>query len=146
MSYCRFSEGDVYLYPHVGGGFECCGCSLTGKVATVFTKGVEHHPIFGTISACESCHGEGCDDCMMHGSLRLQTRTECLEHLQHHKEAGDNVPDYAFNRLKEELAEDGEKNDPLFDDGYDGPALFNIKTGEATKAFDPTKEIDNEKD
>ncbi len=28
MSYCRFSEGDVYMYPHVDGGIRCCGCLL----------------------------------------------------------------------------------------------------------------------
>ena len=28
MAYCRFSDGDVYIFPHVAGGFECCGCAL----------------------------------------------------------------------------------------------------------------------
>ena len=28
MSYCRFSDGDVYMFEHVGGGIECCGCRL----------------------------------------------------------------------------------------------------------------------
>lgn len=30
MSYCRFSDGDVYLYADVQGGWTCCGCSLIG--------------------------------------------------------------------------------------------------------------------
>lgn len=28
MSYCRFFNSDVYLFEHVGGYAECCGCSL----------------------------------------------------------------------------------------------------------------------
>ncbi len=28
MSYCRFSDGDVYMYPHIDGYIECCFCSL----------------------------------------------------------------------------------------------------------------------
>jgi hypothetical protein len=27
MSYCRFGEGDVYMYP-TKGGIECCSCQL----------------------------------------------------------------------------------------------------------------------
>ena len=28
MSYCRFCEGDVYLFADVAGGWSCCGCRL----------------------------------------------------------------------------------------------------------------------
>jgi hypothetical protein len=30
MSYCRFGQddSDIYLFDHVAGYFECCGCSL----------------------------------------------------------------------------------------------------------------------
>jgi hypothetical protein len=28
MSYCRFLEGDVYVFMHVGGHLECCACFL----------------------------------------------------------------------------------------------------------------------
>ena len=29
MSYCRFSDtSDVYVFHHVAGFFECCGCAL----------------------------------------------------------------------------------------------------------------------
>lgn len=28
MSYCRFGEADVYVYPSVMGGIECCACRL----------------------------------------------------------------------------------------------------------------------
>lgn len=32
MSYCRFSDGDVYLYASVDGDWECCMCWLTGDL------------------------------------------------------------------------------------------------------------------
>jgi len=28
MAYARFSHSDVYVYAHVGGHLECCGCRL----------------------------------------------------------------------------------------------------------------------
>lgn len=28
MSYCRFSEADVYIFEHVGGFWQCCACAL----------------------------------------------------------------------------------------------------------------------
>lgn len=28
MSYCRFFDGDVYVFMHVSGHLECCGCVL----------------------------------------------------------------------------------------------------------------------
>ena len=28
MSYCRFLEGDVYVFMSVGGWLECCACTL----------------------------------------------------------------------------------------------------------------------
>lgn len=30
MSYCRFSEGDVYMY-YGAAGYECCGCRLVDQ-------------------------------------------------------------------------------------------------------------------
>ncbi len=31
MSYCRFGEGDVYMYMHIHGGIRCCGCKLVNQ-------------------------------------------------------------------------------------------------------------------
>lgn len=31
MSYCRFSDGDVYLFYHVNGFYDCCGCRLNSE-------------------------------------------------------------------------------------------------------------------
>ena len=141
MSYCRFSDGDVYLYAHVGGGFECCGCSVSGPVRSVFTEGYKDHPLLGDIEPCESCNGEGCDACMMPGFTKLRTRSACLEHLQKHRDAGHNVPDYAFETLRKEIKEEGEENDPYFEDGYDGPAAIDFDKGTIRKATEFFKEL-----
>lgn len=58
MSYCRFSDADIYVYPSMG-GFECCGCPV-GK-------------FFSTKSAADM-----------------------LRHMKAHRDAGLDVPDYAF--------------------------------------------------
>jgi hypothetical protein len=31
MSYARFSDGDVYVFMHVDGFLECCGCLLNDE-------------------------------------------------------------------------------------------------------------------
>lgn len=41
MSYCRFSDGDVYIYHHVNGFLECCGCKLAGYKGCFTTKSRE---------------------------------------------------------------------------------------------------------
>jgi hypothetical protein len=66
MSYCRFSQGDVYLFENVYGYFDCCGCKLRGMD-------------------------------------RFLTRRETLAHLEEHRSAGHDVPQYAIDRLQEEL-------------------------------------------
>jgi hypothetical protein len=146
VSYCRFSDGDVYLYAHVGGGFECCGCSKGPLVKSVFTEGYKDHPLLGDIETCGECAGEGCGACMMPGSMKLETRSECLEHLQMHKDASDDVPEYAFEILRKELDEEGEKNDPYFEDGYSGPAVIDFASKTIKKAKDFLKELGDKDD
>jgi hypothetical protein len=51
--------------------------------------------------------GWWCVGCDMEGK-RSATRTGMLKHLQAHRDAGDIVPEYVFDRLKHELQEDGE--------------------------------------
>jgi len=45
MAYCRFSDGDVYLYHHTDGYVECCACGLQSnnnlKLAS-FEAAIEH--------------------------------------------------------------------------------------------------------
>ena len=113
MSYCRFSEGDVYMYASVNGGIECCACSLAPKVKTIFTTGYKNHPIFKKdIEPC-TCGGEGCGKCMMPGNLTFNNYQEALDHLQKHRDRGDDVPDHAFEGLKRDM-EDGEPLEPLY--------------------------------
>lgn len=101
MSYCRFSEGDVYMYASSEGGIECCACRLAPLVKTIFTEGGDILP-FGYIEPCD-CHGTGCDRCIMHGSLTLETKQEALAHLLEHREAGHLFPQDAIDRLQDEI-------------------------------------------
>ena len=137
MSYVRFGDGsDLYVYPHVGGGFECCACRLAPSIKSIFTEGYEDHPLFGDVEPCENCDGKGCDHCMMCGNTRLQTRSEMIDHIEEHIKAGHEVPSYVIERLKEEIDTKGERNDPLYDDGYQGPVAIDFKTGETKKLAD----------
>jgi hypothetical protein len=100
MSYCRFSEGDVYMYSSPD-GIECCACRLAPLVKTIFTDGGDT-PLFGPIEPCD-CGGKGCEKCMMHGSLTFQTRQDALAHLLGHRRAGHQFPQDAIERLKQEI-------------------------------------------
>jgi hemerythrin-like domain-containing protein len=75
MSYARFGwEGsDVYIFEHVGGFIECCGCSMA--------------------SVDED------DPNAFFGSARLNTAREALDHLEEHVKVGDNVPMKTFQRI-----------------------------------------------
>ena len=37
MSYCRFLDGDAYIYGDMDGGIVCCGCRLNGGPMNNFT-------------------------------------------------------------------------------------------------------------
>lgn len=71
MSYCRFLEADAYIYEHVSGWIECCGCSLEDPEA-----------------------GED------FGFFRAKTAGEMLAHIEKHREAGDSIPQYTDERIK----------------------------------------------
>lgn len=135
MSYVRFSDdSDIYMFAHVGGGFECCSCRLAKKIKTIFTEGTKNHCLFDDVEPCKKCNGKGCDDCMMHDNFpRLQTRSEAIAHLQDHIKAGHKLPDYAIEGLQQELSEEREENPPMYEDGYDGPVAFNFNDGTVKK-------------
>jgi hypothetical protein len=101
------------MYASVNGGIECCSCKFAPKVKTVFTTGRKEHPFFGDIEGCSICNGEGCNGCMMHGNLTLNSYDEALEHLQKHRDSGDKVPEYAFEGLIRDR-DDGETLEPLY--------------------------------
>lgn len=79
MSYCRFSNGDVYMYPTIN-GIECCACKLT-KMKYYEKNGI-------TIG--------------MHSNVLFDTSEQAMLHLEEHIKAGHSVPKYAIERLKEE--------------------------------------------
>jgi hypothetical protein len=122
MSYCRFSEGDVYLFPISSGGIECCTCRLTPRnVETIFTKGIdEGNPSFsfwGKITPCEKCGGKGCSGCMMNNDVHFDTHAEAIAHLEEHRAAGHVVPEYAFERLRQEMKAADQPADGKGEDG-----------------------------
>ena len=83
MSYCRFSDGDVYMYDSVKGGLHCCACRLGDETLEV--------------------PWDWGPDVVFH------SRLDAHEHLMEHKEAGHSVPQYAFDMLVEEIAEWGDE-------------------------------------
>lgn len=115
MSYCRFVESDVYMYPSCNGGITCCLCKFSEKVITIFTTGSDEDSFLKGIESCENCKGSGCDECMGFGDVQLNSYEEALEHLEKHRESGDNVPEYAFERLRKDM-EEGRSLEPMIDD------------------------------
>ena len=143
MSYARFSkDSDIYVYAHVGGGFECCACRIGPLVKSISTEGCTNHCLFGDVEPCDKCNGEGCNECMMPDSVRLSTRSEMITHLKEHIKAGHRVPGYTIDILKKEIKEEGEANEPMFNDGYDGPAVVDVRTGKVQKFTDLLEEKD----
>jgi len=145
MSYCRFSSGDVYLYPSIYGGIECCGCSLAEKVNSIFTKGLpEDDPrikFFGLEpdTPCEKCNGKGCDKCMMCGNLNFTSRNDAIKHLDKHVRAGHKVPQHAFDFLRKEIENFGDTEGLEIPDEPVSP-LLDVTTGERI----PLEELNNE--
>lgn len=74
MSYARIGVySDVYVFHSAGGWLECCGCSLTEP---------EGDAIFGF--------------------ARIDTPRRMLRHLDEHVSHGHLVPDFAYDRIREE--------------------------------------------
>lgn len=128
MSYCRFSEGDVYMYHHVGGHIECCACSLADLVAgssKFFDKlsGADKKPDY-----------KGPTTFKMHGSTKLATYQEALDHLQKHRDAGHSVPEYAFEALRKDV-ESGGKPEASVCDRCGGPVAMGVVNFEAGESL-----------
>ncbi len=103
MSYCRMSDGDVYLFPNTDGVIECMGCHLAPKVRTKFTVGDKY---FG-IEPCKHCDGKGCVHCMMHGCSTFANATDAINHVKAHIKAGDHVPDYVIPEIEADIKDFG---------------------------------------
>jgi hypothetical protein len=87
MSYCRLSNGQVYLYGNVNGMFCCCGCFL----------------LIGTYP-----HRRDALRFSQEDSVWLPTRSAAILHLRHHRLYGHKFPARAEKRLIQELKEEGE--------------------------------------
>lgn len=77
MSYARWTEGDVYVFGNVDGGFTCMSCQFMPK--------------------CENSKFNLTKD------FQCNTIKEMLDHLKRHEDEGHEVPPRAIKRLKEEL-------------------------------------------
>jgi hypothetical protein len=75
MSFERFSSSDVYIFEHVGGFIECCGCSIVEL-----------------------------DEDEIVGFAKLATPREALAHLDAHEAAGDDIGG-ARRRIEKEYAD-----------------------------------------
>jgi hypothetical protein len=96
MSYRRFSEGDVSMYPSEE-GIECCLCLLSPPVRSVFTEGGDH-PLFGHIEPCVR-GGNGCEKCMVHDSLTFHRGREPLPHLLEPKRSWQHRPATCYSQV-----------------------------------------------
>ena len=76
MAYCRFSNGDVYMFDSLSDmKIVCFACRLTPK-----------------------------DQYGVHGVVLFNTRKEALNHLEEHIDAGHEVGAGAIRRLREEIS------------------------------------------
>ena len=131
MSYCRFSSGDVYMYPSTQGGIECCACRLADKVKTIFSPGVElnekqkqFRDAYGEMCSCD----DSCDKCTMYGSQTFNTYQEAIDHLHEHRKAGHSVPDHAFEFLQKDMEEE-RSLEPLLCECGKPAMVFDFETG-----------------
>ena len=94
MSYCRFSEGDVYVFLNTDYLLECCGCILQ---ETEWVKD-ETMPFF-------KGHFKPIGEIVQN---RFNTTQAMLDHLQLHKDAGHDVPQFCIEGLKRDQLENDE--------------------------------------
>ncbi len=115
MAYCRWSDGDVYLYGSGHREVTCYSCALAPLVPTIFTKGVTDS-IFGKVRRCRKCKGSfvdpldggPCRACGWPGSIYLTTKKQIRDHEKAHRKAGHEFPRDAFKRAIEEFGTDWE--------------------------------------
>lgn len=74
MAYSRFFDSDIYIYPHVDGYIECCGCWLNERL--------EDTP-FGL-------------------SEKITNDEQLEEHLDQHLLAGHNIPEDLLQDILED--------------------------------------------
>jgi len=78
MSYCRWDDGDLYIYEDIHGGLTCGGCKLLGGAAI---------------------DGQ---------SFNCPTRSAMIAHIEEHRAVGHDVQKYVAETLRAEIAELGD--------------------------------------
>ena len=76
MAYSRFSNSDIYIYPHVSGYIECCACWLN--------EGQDEYSLYSA-------------------SVEITNDVDLARHLKEHAKAGHDMPD---NLLQDILQDD----------------------------------------
>lgn len=94
MSYCRFGEGDVYVYLSVDHHLECCGCILQDRE---FVED-ENSPVGFYLKSIGKII-----------ETNFYKTADMIKHLEIHKESGHYVPDFCI----EDLLRDQEENDKI---------------------------------
>lgn len=137
MSYCRFIEGDVYMYASVYGGIDCCACKSAGKVKTIFSPGAKissddiRKRWAKDICDCD----DQCDSCTIHGNVNFKTYEEAITHLEEHVAAGHEVPERAFERLRSDI-ENKRSLSPCLCSCGQVACLFDAESDEPPKCLD----------
>lgn len=118
MSYCRFSEGGVYAYA-TGERIVCCACRLTAPKFRVVELGGKFDrwailrrlgkhfrlPRDGRMLA-RRIKKVGILDAR---ETAYHSRRKFIEHLWLHRRKGDKVPADAFERLQQEIEQNGDR-------------------------------------
>jgi hypothetical protein len=97
MSYCRFSEADVYVYTSAR-GIECCGCWLVPRT-WVDDPG---RSLFGGYYQQDNP-----DD-----TTTYHSNEAMIAHLEQHRAAGHHVPDHVFDALRD--PQDAAENEAIW--------------------------------
>lgn len=74
MAYSRFFDSDIYIYPHVDGYIECCGCWLNERL----------------------------EDTLFGLNEKITNDEQLEEHLDQHLLAGHNIPENLLQDILED--------------------------------------------
>ena len=85
MSYARFSDGDVYVFTS-SRGIECCGCGLQKR---------------RWVNVPERIFGGYAEAVPPIVETTFRSNAGMIAHLDLHREAGHDVPEYAYERLRD---------------------------------------------
>ena len=100
MSYCRWFEGDIYLYGDVSYNAICCmWCCLKDKEHTNGELHIQHSKLDG-YKNIECCN------------VVLHTYSDAIKHMEEHRHVGDRAP---YKRVIEHLKEDQLKEGDIID-------------------------------